>query len=486
MKRTTNQPTNQLSQNPMMSPNTSPKAADFSGCSSPSKSGSCSATKRVQVSLPVMNGLMASHRRFAESVIEAIADHYNFSSSEAIHLFLRDVVGEEPVRNPRGMKTSKTSKVSKAKRETPLIPLPWTGSAVDGWCMGLRLNQGLHSQCSMEPTSGGIYCKTCQKQADANSSGAPTYGNCEMRMKVGVLEYRDPKDQKQSVPYSTVMAKLNISRETAEEEASKFGLTIPEEQFAERKVSRGRPRKDPSASDTESSGSEDTKAKRGRGRPKKEKKVVETTDGDDLIAQLVSAAKTDAAKTDTVTHTNSLSIIVNEEDAAFLEVGKMSASHLQDSQSPTPVAPRPAATSVAPTHSAVSSPSPAATPAAPTPAATPAVNPNVTLRKPKMDKAAMEAKKAAKKAEEAARKAEKELARIAKAKLDAYEAAKRDIDANCEEDAEEVDYEEKEVNGVVYAFADDFLYSLADGKCVGFYNPKTQEIEEIEESDDEE
>ena len=155
--------------------------------------------QRVQVSLPVMNGLVASHKRFAESVIEALADHYKFPKDEAIQLFLRDVVGEEPVRKPRVAKT-KEPKAPKVKRQTPAFPLPWTGEVVEYWCKGLRLNQGLHTQCCMEPLSGGLYCKTCQKQADASSTGVPTYGNTDMRMACGLMEYRDPKDKKQSEP----------------------------------------------------------------------------------------------------------------------------------------------------------------------------------------------------------------------------------------------------------------------------------------------
>ena len=72
------------------------------------------------------------------------------------------------------------------------------------------------------------------------------------------------------------MKKLNISAEDARGEAMRFGLTIPEEQFEERKLSRGRPKKDASASDTDSSTSSSSskKEKKSRGRPKKQSKVV--------------------------------------------------------------------------------------------------------------------------------------------------------------------------------------------------------------------
>ena len=404
-------------------------------------------SQRVQVSLPVMNGLVASHKRFAESVIEALAAHYKFPKDEAIQLFLRDVVGEEPVRKPRSAK-AKEPKAPKVKRETPAFPLPWTGEVVEYWCKGLRLNQGLHTQCCMEPLSGGLYCKTCQKQADANSTGVPTYGNTDMRMAAGLMEYRDPKDKKQSVPYTTIMKKLNISPEDARSEAMRFGLTIPEEQFQERKLSRGRPKKDASASDTDSSTSSEQKEKKSRGRPKKEKKVVQNSEGDDLIAQLVSQANSSAA-TPAVPQ---LTIKVNEDGPEFVDL---------DSEKQT-------------------------TPPAPVP-----LNQNVTVRKPKVDKAALLAKKQAQKEADEKRKAEEELARIAKAKAAEEEVkrreelAKQQAEGADEEEAEEVDYEEKEVDGVKYAFADDFLYSLTTGDCMGYLNPETGKIESVEDDDDE-
>ena len=456
----------------MMSMNsTAASTPAYSAASSPTSSS----PKRVQVSLPVMNGLVASHKRFAESIIEALSEHYKFSSDEAIDMFLRDVKGDEPVRKPRGLKATKSLKASKVKRETPSIPLPWTGECVDGWCQGLRLNQGLHSQCCMVPTSGGLYCKTCQKQADANSTGIPTYGNCEQRLAVGLAEYRDPKDQKQSVPYSTVMAKLKITREVAETEARKFGLTIPEEQFAERKVQRGRPKKDPSASDTDSSGSEGTK--RGRGRPRKEKKLEVVSDGNDLIAQLVSQANAATSATPKLIPSAALTIDVNEESMAFKSSHTSPASTPWASCSPAAGAPSKPATPQAP----------AAPAAAPAPAAT--TTTKVPVIKKKMDKAALEQKKAAKAAAEAKKKADaeaeakqKKADAEAEAKKKAEEAAKT---ANTEEEeGEEVDYEEKTIDGVTYAFADDFLYSLTSGNIEGYLNPITGAIEKV--ADDEE
>jgi len=150
----------------------------------------------------------------------------------------------------------------------------------------------------MERIAGGDYCKTCQKQCDKNASGKPTYGCVADRMACPILEYRDPKAHKQTLPFANVMTKLNITREAAEAEALKFGLTIPEEHFVERASRRGRPKKDASASDTDSE-SGDSKPKK-RGRPKKEKKVIAASVGDDLIASLVASAKKASTPTPSV------------------------------------------------------------------------------------------------------------------------------------------------------------------------------------------
>jgi hypothetical protein len=92
------------------------------------------------------------------------------------------------------------------------------------------------------------------------------------------------------------MEKLNITRETAMEEAAKYGLVIPEDQFAVIKRKQGRPKTKVTTSDTESEG--EPKVPKKRGRPKKVKTVVEQTNsGDDLIANLVAAAKGEPAKT---------------------------------------------------------------------------------------------------------------------------------------------------------------------------------------------
>ena len=230
---------------------------------------------------------------FSIAVIHALADKYGFDAKEAMAICqISEVKVKKSANRVKGegkVRSTKAKAEPKPKREVPAFPLPFCGQAVEDWCLGLRLNHGLHSQCTMERLAGGDYCKTCQKQCDKNASGKPTYGCVADRMACELLEYRDPKAHKQTLPFANVMSKLNITREAAEAEALKFGLTIPEEHFVERASRRGRPKKDASASDTDSESGDSQPKKRGR--PKKEKKVIAASVGDDLIASLVASAK---------------------------------------------------------------------------------------------------------------------------------------------------------------------------------------------------
>jgi hypothetical protein len=243
---------------------------------------------------------------YATTCVHHLAMVYKFNAEDALTMLnMGDVTVKKAASRKKGEGKPKSPKsaVPRVKRETPTFPIPWTGVANADWCNGIRLNHQLHTQCCMEPISDGMYCKTCQKQADTNANGIPTYGNVEGRLVVDILEFRDPKQNKQTIPYANVMEKLSITREAAESEAAKFGMTIPEEHFVLRESKRGRPKKDASTSDSDSdsSSSSSTVIAKKRGRPKKEKKVITACVGDDLIASLVANANTAAADSLTVT-----------------------------------------------------------------------------------------------------------------------------------------------------------------------------------------
>jgi hypothetical protein len=238
----------------------------------------------IEMSKVFEKQLASSITGFTSRAVEFLAEKYGFDYEEALRsLELENTTVKRGVKT--GPKKEKKEKAEKVIRNTPSIPLPFCGAVCDEWCKGIRLNHSLYTQCTMEPADGE-FCKTCQKQADKNE-GAPTYGHIRDRVEKGA-DFRDPKG-KPVVNYGNVMEKLNISKEAATEEAAKFGWEIPEDQFEVKKAQRGRPKKDTSASDTDSENGE-VKEKKPRGRPKKEKKVISASVGDDLIANLVAKA----------------------------------------------------------------------------------------------------------------------------------------------------------------------------------------------------
>ena len=204
--------------------------------------------------------------------VKFLADKHGFDCESA--LAEMNLVQSAPTKKPIKDKILKAS-----------IPLPFCGTLL-GSCCGIRVNHGLHSQCSNSKEICDIsgepldYCKTCNKQAKSNEGGAPNGGDIRARLS-GVWSPEKGK----LVSYGNIMEKLNITREKAENEAAKLGLTIPEEQFEIVKGRRGRPK-----SDSAASSSDDEKPKKPRGRPKKAKKVINSSTGDDLISQLVAAA----------------------------------------------------------------------------------------------------------------------------------------------------------------------------------------------------
>ena len=221
---------------------------------------------------------------FSVSVVHALAEKHGFDAEAAIRDLGLDQIS---VKRSTQAKKAKTPKEVKPPRDVPNLLIPWTGAGMGrDFCHGLRLNHGLHSQCLMAKCDDGIYCKTCQRQADKNATGKPTYGDIESRAAAGILEFRDPKDNKLTIPYANVMEKIGVTREQVETEASRFGLEIPEEHFVKREAKRGRPATKPTA---DSDGSDTAPKKRGR--PKKDKKVIESSVGDDLIASLVAQSK---------------------------------------------------------------------------------------------------------------------------------------------------------------------------------------------------
>lgn len=219
-----------------------------------------------------------------EWVVMRLAERYSFDASEALKSL--DV---EPSRE-------RTEK--RKERIIPSIPLPFCGVVNEEWCRGVRLNHGLHTQCTQSPGRGAHQlCKTCAGQAAKNGTERPTYGLIEERLQhvnsgAEYNTWRDPSG-KLVTPYSKIMKKLGITRSDAEAEALKLGWTIPEQHFVVTERSAGRPKKSTATSDTESENGETVQSgiTKRRGRPRKKRVVESGSAGDDLIAQLLANAQ---------------------------------------------------------------------------------------------------------------------------------------------------------------------------------------------------
>ena len=212
---------------------------------------------------------------FATELIRALSEKYGFDCAAAMNYL--NVNECKKVGKKVGKKVE-----NKIKSLVPKILLPFCGVVNASWCEGVRSNHNLFIQCTNE-RSGDLYCKTCEKQACANSTGKPTYGNINDRRLSDVTI-----NKKRVSHYGNVMEILKISRDDAVLEASRFGWTIPEEQFAVKKIARGRAKK---LVDLNEKKCEKVSCGRGRGRPKSDKKTVNSSAANDLIGELVKKAK---------------------------------------------------------------------------------------------------------------------------------------------------------------------------------------------------
>jgi len=228
-------------------------------------------------------GMAAAMIAYARVVVVAVAESEGFDADAA----LSKVGMPDPSIVVRQQKT---------KRGTLL---PWCGVVDESVCQGVRVNHNLYTQCKNEKACDGSYCKTC-------GESGPKYGDISERSSEE-FAYKE-----KVVRYSTVMAKLGISREEAEEAASSAGITIAEAEFeVVTKGQRGRPRK---LTDTSSSSESESGEPKKRGRPRKQKAVVQRSSGEDLIASLMANAE--------VTSTASDESDASEFDAAVNEAEK--------------------------------------------------------------------------------------------------------------------------------------------------------------------
>ena len=242
---------------------------------------------QIVMSAAVENGMRQASVEFAKQVINQLHSEgaltcdietaFRIFDFESVSIASKRSVAMKKVR--AGQKSSgKASSV--AIRSKPEMVLPFCGEVEPSWCQGVRFNHGLHTQCTNGPQTDCKYCKTCQKSASNSASGKPQYGDISDRLTGPLLEYRDPKG-KLTTCYANVAKKLGLDIARAQEMATAYGWTIPEDQLTVKVKKTGRP------------ASNKPKKKVGKkGRPAKVKTSEEMT-MDDQIAKLVAEAADD-------------------------------------------------------------------------------------------------------------------------------------------------------------------------------------------------
>ena len=375
-------------------------------------------------------------------VVKDLSSKYEFDADEALSsIELPTIVKRSGAGNAvsrRKETTATEKKPSKTQsRMLPSIPLPFCGKINDTWCHAILKNNKLFTQCTNRKEDQGDYCKKCVK--GSLKEGTMPFGDISSRLECAPLEFKDPKGVA-VVPYIIVMNKLNISRETAEAEAMKFGWTISEEQFTIPEKAKGRPKKTAVAEEETSSDNEDKKDAK-RGRPKKDKPVKASSQvGDDIIAGLLAQA--DAKSSEEMVEQNVEPAVVAPDAVAEKPKKKTATNKNTDKEA-----------------------------------------------EKKAAKLAKEAAKAAKEAEKPAKTNKKaadkpvEVPVQQQAELEAEEEEESE-----EEEKQQIKVKKFEFQGVKYKRSepDNILYDWETDEPVGVWNPKTNKIDELADDEEEE
>ena len=238
-----------------------------------------STTLKLMMKEETVRMMTNSAINLARDAVMECSKRYNFDADEALQAL--DLWNVQTERRSQGPKEKKSK--AKSLRIKSEFPLPFCGVKNEKCCEGLRLNQGLYTQCMIGKKKESSYCKVCDDQASKNENGKPDYGTIDDRLAVELMDYKDPKG-KSPIAYKRLMRKMKISEEMVCEEANKYNLTIDPLHFEEAEEGkRGRPK-------AEKVVKEDTESKK-KGRPKKSKKVLEIEgESMDLFAELVASA----------------------------------------------------------------------------------------------------------------------------------------------------------------------------------------------------
>jgi chemotaxis protein histidine kinase CheA len=202
----------------------------------------------VEVSEIVANSVANATKECIRRILETTSLRHGFDLEAELQALGLDSL--LLVKKPMGKKS--VEKVEKEKKSKPVVhkskcPIPFTGEIVNGCCGGLAYNRGLFTQCLKKHMDSGKFCEKCQSEADKNASGIPDCGTVAERLITGLYAFKDPKGRSPE-PYSKILEKMEMSAETALEEAGKLNIRIQPEHFTftgEKKAGggRGRPKK---------------------------------------------------------------------------------------------------------------------------------------------------------------------------------------------------------------------------------------------------
>ena len=239
------------------------------------------------------NDLMSSlTKMIAEQVVKKCAREYGFNAEEALKL-LQVKVSEPSSETVKESRKVKSKGERKVKKEKKLFALPYSGEVCEENCNAVRYNSGLYTQCEKKKKEGSEYCSGCENECSKSETGMPEFGTMEMRMKVGIMDYVDPRGRK-PVAYRKYMKKRGLTKEAVISEGECQGVSIAEVHFEEVGVGgvsgkRGRPMKE-----------KVEKEKKEKGRKKKET-VVELEEEEDLFATIIEeSCDSDAESEDLV------------------------------------------------------------------------------------------------------------------------------------------------------------------------------------------
>ena len=246
--------------------------------------------------------------------IKECAVRYGFSAEEALkslNLVSLETVEVPEKKSRRARVGSSRVDVEKPKVVKAAFPLPYNGELNPMCCFGLRLCEGLYTQCRVQRKgeSSSSFCKVCEEVAE-KSNGIPAYGTIQERKACydSNVEFKDPKG-KSPVAYSRVMRKHKLTEAQVVEEAGKLNIVINPVHFTtvETETKRGRPK---------AANKAPKEPKGAKGRPKKSKKVLEIDGGeDDLFATLMAQANEESVSGSDDVSTSDISTSASAEEA---------------------------------------------------------------------------------------------------------------------------------------------------------------------------